>query len=919
MKKVFFLSILTALLVFVAADSALAVSNAAVLYLRVAAGARPGGMGEAFVSIADDATATYWNPAGLGNSPIAGKLDTREIPKKYGEATDVVTLKRGSSTESWFIAGGQLVMFNGKSWSAGRDYQTKSDQSLPDFINSVVSYESDEQVATVAENIVRTNCSVNPEDLNRFVTTIRENIPEDYKDGDLLRRGLDSLEASYKLCLVKSQQFKDLYEKFQDGYKDSVLIPAELDRITYSIESALMRYLPSELFVPFSATIQGELHCVEKTGEYLWVGTDKGLYRLSGNVWAGFNENDRLPSGDILSLASYEDHLLIGTSAGLAKYFQGSFEAIETVPAEPATVVTLRSATSGAAVVGGKVYYYDGINWSGFHNHVVNLDDTIEGIARSLAVYGTPSEIEYLVNEIKRLNQPTSVDAGDAGELVVDTLKAEETGEMADEAEAINPDAEAMAEEGNASMAKEMAEDTTTVAEEGMKEPGDDWFVEGAVIKVPYCAPLKYEATAMMVDMHDRIWVGTTSGLLSFDGRGWTRHGYDKFTVPPDETGGVQTMTAKDIARRYLPNSSEFKVETLAANIVEYNNLGEEPLPTGKTVFVYNWNIGSRIYSIGMSGGDIYVGTEYGLERYVISGWESVGFKNLDKRIVLDIYDYEGEAYYIASDGITYETRGMREFVFMHVNWLPSLNLDIYYDFASYVHNVRGLGTFGVSIIYLNYGTITQTDEGGQILGELNPYEIAFAVSFGTSLTSSLKGGITARFIHSRLSPQGAGLEQGEGIASTVAFDVGLLAKISRRMNIGLAVTNLGPDITYIDAAQSDALPRNLGFGISYKVWDSPYNSLIIQGELNKLLVNMNKGIGTELEYAIRHIGAEYWYANFIALRAGYKYDKEGDVKHLTFGAGLKISPFRMDFAYVPSSNDSPLANTLRISLTGSF
>src|SRR4030066_508493 len=45
-------------------------SQSAVLFLRIAAGARAAGMGESFVAIADDATATHWNPAGLGIYPL---------------------------------------------------------------------------------------------------------------------------------------------------------------------------------------------------------------------------------------------------------------------------------------------------------------------------------------------------------------------------------------------------------------------------------------------------------------------------------------------------------------------------------------------------------------------------------------------------------------------------------------------------------------------------------------------------------------------------------------------------------------------------------------------------------------------------------------------------------------------------------
>jgi long-subunit fatty acid transport protein len=42
------------------------VSQTAVPFLLIAPGARAAGMGETFVAVADDATATHWNPAGLG-------------------------------------------------------------------------------------------------------------------------------------------------------------------------------------------------------------------------------------------------------------------------------------------------------------------------------------------------------------------------------------------------------------------------------------------------------------------------------------------------------------------------------------------------------------------------------------------------------------------------------------------------------------------------------------------------------------------------------------------------------------------------------------------------------------------------------------------------------------------------------------
>src|SRR3990172_6166680 len=57
-------------------------SQSAVLFLRIAAGARAAGMGESFVAIADDATATHWNPAGLGKYPLYSEWYEYALPDK---------------------------------------------------------------------------------------------------------------------------------------------------------------------------------------------------------------------------------------------------------------------------------------------------------------------------------------------------------------------------------------------------------------------------------------------------------------------------------------------------------------------------------------------------------------------------------------------------------------------------------------------------------------------------------------------------------------------------------------------------------------------------------------------------------------------------------------------------------------------
>jgi hypothetical protein len=69
-------------------------------------------------------------------------------------------------------------------------------------------------------------------------------------------------------------------------------------------------------------------------------------------------------------------------------------------------------------------------------------------------------------------------------------------------------------------------------------------------------------------------------------------------------------------------------------------------------------------------------------------------------------------------------------------------------------------------------------------------------------------------------------------------------------------------------------------------------------------------------------VGLEYWYTNLIALRTGYFYEDPnyGNRKFATFGGGVRISFLGIDFSYIlGSADDSPLADTIRFSLSAIF
>ena len=74
--------------VLAAHSTAFAVAESAVPSLTIPPGARPNGMGEAFVAVADDATAGWWNAGGLAFAKTRSLafMHSQLVPVPHGHA-----------------------------------------------------------------------------------------------------------------------------------------------------------------------------------------------------------------------------------------------------------------------------------------------------------------------------------------------------------------------------------------------------------------------------------------------------------------------------------------------------------------------------------------------------------------------------------------------------------------------------------------------------------------------------------------------------------------------------------------------------------------------------------------------------------------------------------------------------------------
>ncbi|MFH1851736.1 MAG: PorV/PorQ family protein [Candidatus Neomarinimicrobiota bacterium] len=179
------------------------------------------------------------------------------------------------------------------------------------------------------------------------------------------------------------------------------------------------------------------------------------------------------------------------------------------------------------------------------------------------------------------------------------------------------------------------------------------------------------------------------------------------------------------------------------------------------------------------------------------------------------------------------------ELALMHVNWLPNLADDLYYEFLAYRKHIKHLGTVGGHIIYLNLGEQLRTSEFAVELGTFTTYMMAVAFSYSSLLSPHSSLGINTKITYQHLASIGAGAEKGKGTSTDFGFDIGYLRKgfINPRLDLGLTVTNIGPKVAFIDAAQADPQPTNLTLGLQYRLVDSEFNRLSLVYDVDKLLV----------------------------------------------------------------------------------
>jgi hypothetical protein len=303
-------------------------------------------------------------------------------------------------------------------------------------------------------------------------------------------------------------------------------------------------------------------------------------------------------------------------------------------------------------------------------------------------------------------------------------------------------------------------------------------------------------------------------------------------------------------------------------------------------------------------------------------------------------------------------------FSITYTPWLKDLVPDV---FLGYLAGYKKFGegdnqAISASLRYFNLGDINYTNDQGTSTGTGKPRELAFDIGYSRRFSPYLSLGVNLRYINSNIA---AGAVETGGTtyspASAFGADVGVYYSKTKdisedrssTLSLGAVLSNVGSKISY-SQTQQDFIPTNLGIGAAYTYKVDMYNKVTFALDLNKSLtpapiekisivngdttvrweipnqgvvsgiansfVKAPPGYGTTIS-----LGAEYWYQDQFAVRAGYFYENKnnGDRQYFTCGLGVKYNVFGLNFSYlVPSGSGiarNPLSNTLRFSLLFDF
>lgn len=212
---------------------------------------------------------------------------------------------------------------------------------------------------------------------------------------------------------------------------------------------------------------------------------------------------------------------------------------------------------------------------------------------------------------------------------------------------------------------------------------------------------------------------------------------------------------------------------------------------------------------------------------------------------------------------------------------------------ASFSRIVKEKASWAVSAQYVDYGTMKQTDENNNSLGDFSAKDLNFAGYFSYMLGESFVGGIAAKLITSYI---------GSYNSIAMAVDLGVnYYDPDHEWSVSCVAKNLGGQLKAFND-EHEKLPIDLQVGVSKRFVNTPFR-------LSATLVNLNHWHDCLKDHAV--IGADLLITESIWVGAGYNFRRAKEMKitntegegsshgaGFSAGGGLNLERFQLNVAY---------------------
>jgi len=266
------------------------------------------------------------------------------------------------------------------------------------------------------------------------------------------------------------------------------------------------------------------------------------------------------------------------------------------------------------------------------------------------------------------------------------------------------------------------------------------------------------------------------------------------------------------------------------------------------------------------------------------------------------------------------------------VNLMPYLADTKFLNLAYGKTLKKSAGTWGVGLQYLNYGTIQETDDIGNVIGEFRAADYAISAGYGHTLGAFTLGGSLKLVASSIESYTVWGL----------AMDYGGVFKHPREdITIGFVVKNLGFLKQNFGGLSDPVLPLDIRAGITFKPKYMPIRFSATVHHLNRFDMVYNDpnlfytydNNGNKLPRKVkvaeklgRHLalGAEILFHPKFRVLLGYDHlrrqelrlSDRGALAGFSFGAWLRIKKFEVGYGraqYTPGFGSSSLSIVMNL------